>query len=75
VVVSEVGERECSGAFLDRFMSWADSAEVSYLAWSWNPSGCEAPALIETWRGRPTPSGERVRERLLALKPAKLPSP
>jgi endoglucanase len=75
VVVSEVGESECSGAFLDRFMSWADSAEVSYLAWSWNPSGCEAPALIESWQGRPTPSGERVRERLLALKPAKLPSP
>ena len=72
VVVSEVGERECSGAFLDRFMSWADSAEVSYLAWSWNPSGCEAPSLIESWRGRPTPSGERVRERLLALKPLKL---
>src|ERR671922_238428 len=69
VVVSEVGERECSGAFLDRFMSWADSAEVSYLAWSWNPSGCEAPALIESWQGRPTPSGERLRERLLALKP------
>jgi hypothetical protein len=72
VVVTEIGERECSGAFLDRFMSWADSAEVSYLAWSWNPSGCAAPALIESWDGRPTPSGERLRERLLALKPMKL---
>jgi endoglucanase len=73
VVVTEIGERECSGTFLDRFMSWADSAEVSYLAWSWNPSGCEAPALIESWDGRPTPPGERLRERLLALKPMKLP--
>jgi hypothetical protein len=72
VVVTEVGERECSGAFLDRFMSWADDADVSYLAWSWNPSGCEAPALIESWDGRPTPPGERLRERLLALKPQKL---
>jgi endoglucanase len=72
VVVTEIGERECSGAFLDRFMSWADSAEVSYLAWSWNPSGCAAPALIESWDGRPTPPGERLRERLLALRPMKL---
>jgi endoglucanase len=72
VVVTEIGERECSGAFFDRFMSWADSADVSYLAWSWNPSGCAAPALIESWDGRPTPSGERLRERLLALKPMKL---
>ena len=72
VVVTEIGERECSGAFFDRFMSWADSADVSYLAWSWNPSGCAAPALIESWDGRPTPSGERFRERLLALKPMKL---
>jgi endoglucanase len=73
VVVTEIGERECSGAFLDRFMSWADSADVSYLAWSWNPAGCAAPALIESWDGRPTPPGERLRERLLALKPMKLP--
>jgi len=73
VVATEIGERDCSGAFLDRFMRWADSAEVSYLAWSWNPSGCAAPALIEAWDGRPTPPGERLRERLLALKPAKLP--
>jgi hypothetical protein len=72
VVVTEIGERECSGEFLDRFMSWADSADVSYLAWSWNPSGCEAPALIESWDGRPTPPGERLRERLLAVKPLKL---
>jgi endoglucanase len=73
VVVTEIGERECSGTFLDRFMSWADSAELSYLAWSWNPAGCDAPALIESWDGRPTPPGERLRERLLALKPMKLP--
>jgi hypothetical protein len=73
VVVTEIGERECSGAFLDRFMSWADSADVSYLAWSWNPAGCAAPALIESWDGRPTPAGEQLRERLLALKPMKLP--
>jgi endoglucanase len=73
VVVSEVGERECSGAFLERFMSWADGVGVSYLAWSWNPSGCGAPALIESWDGRPTRSGDRVREQLIALDPVRLP--
>ena len=36
------------------------------------PVGLAAPALIESWDGRPTPPGERLRGRLLALKPMKL---
>jgi endoglucanase len=68
VVATEFGQRECSGAFLDRFMSWADSAGVSYLGWSWNPFGCAAPALIRSWDGQPTTSGARFRRHLLSLE-------
>jgi endoglucanase len=64
VVTTEVGQTNCSSAFLDRFMTWADTAGVSYLGWSWNPSGCGAPALIESWNGRPTESGARLRAHL-----------
>jgi hypothetical protein len=67
VVATEIGERACTGLFLDRFMTWADSAGVSYLAWAWNPSGCAAPALIEAWNGRPTASGRRFRAHLAGL--------
>ena len=71
VVVTELGQRDCPSAFMDRFMDWGDSAGVSYLGWSWNPFGCAGPALIESWDGRPTPSGRQLRARLLRLDPAR----
>ncbi|MDP9345064.1 MAG: glycoside hydrolase family 5 protein [Actinomycetota bacterium] len=67
VVTTELGQRACSGAFIDRFMDWADSAGVSYIGWAWNPSGCAAPALIRSWDGQPTASGARLRARLVRL--------
>ena len=69
VVATELGQRACSAAFMDRFMNWADSAGVSYLGWSWNPAGCAAPALIRSWDGEPTASGGRLRARLQAGVP------
>jgi endoglucanase len=73
VVATELGQRECSDTFIDRFMSWADPVGVSYIGWSWNPSGCDAPALIHSWNGQPTESGQQLRARLLTLEPAPLP--
>jgi uncharacterized protein YbdZ (MbtH family) len=67
VVATELGEADCSHAFIDRFMAWADSAGVSYLGWSWNPSGCGAPALIRSWDGQPTAYGEGLRTHLIKL--------
>jgi hypothetical protein len=48
-------------------MTWADSTGASYLGWSWNPTGCASPALIRSWSGEPTVSGQRFREHLIAL--------
>ena len=67
VVTTEVGQTACSATFLDRFMGWADAAGVSYLGWTWNPTGCEAPALIRSWGGVPTATGAQLRAHLLAL--------
>jgi hypothetical protein len=61
VVTTEVGQSACSSGFLDQFLSWADTAGVSYLGWSWNANGCAAPALIQSWDGQPTESGTRFR--------------
>ena len=72
VVATEVGETGCSHAFIDRFMAWADAKGVSYLGWTWNPTGCDAPALISAWGGRPTGYGEAFRAHLLRLHAGRL---
>jgi hypothetical protein len=64
VVTTELGQKECSSTFIDRFMSWADQVGVSYLAWAWDPAGCSAPALIRSWDGEPTASGDLFRTHL-----------
>lgn len=68
VVTTEMGEGTCAHTFIDRFMRWADSTGVSYLGWTWNPSGCRAPALISSWAGQPTPYGEGLRDHLAAIR-------
>ena len=65
VIATEFGQKACSNTFVERFMTWADRAGVSYLAWAWNPSGCSAPSLIRSWDGQPTLSGAFVRAHLL----------
>jgi endoglucanase len=69
VVAGELGDKACSGAFVSSFMNWADSIDVSYLGWSWDPSGCAGPSLISSWSGQPTPYGAVVREHLAGLRP------
>jgi endoglucanase len=67
LIATELGQRECSHSFIDRFMNWADSVGVSYLGWAWNPFGCRAPALINFWDGEPTPYGAGLRAHLIKL--------
>ena len=64
VVVTELGQRECGDDFVGRFADWADARRISYLGWSWNPAGCGAPSLIDSWDGRATASGAQLRHRL-----------
>jgi hypothetical protein len=70
VVATELGQRACSSDFMQRFMRWADSSRVSYIGWSWNPAGCDAPSLIESWDGAPTDSGARFHDYLARSNPA-----
>ena len=66
-VAAEVGDTACSAAFVDSFMSWADSVGVSYLGWSWDPAGCPGPALISSWNGQPIGYGGVLRAHLRRL--------
>lgn len=67
VIAGELGDKACSAAFISSFMHWADRVGVSYLGWSWNPSGCAGPGLIRSWDGQPTAYGGVLREHLTHL--------
>lgn len=58
VLATEVGEGDCSGAFLNALLPWADRHRIGYLAWAWNVAGCSSfPSLISDYSGTPTPYG------------------
>jgi hypothetical protein len=67
LIATELGQVNCSHAFVDGFMNWADAAGASYVGWAWNPFGCSAPSLISSWNGWPTPYGEGLRDHLRRL--------
>ena len=66
-VTTELGQRGYAHEFVDRYMSWADTAGVSCLAWAWNTWDCAGgPALLRR-DGNPTAYGSGIKARLAAL--------
>jgi len=69
MVTGELGEDDCSTSYMNTYMTWADSNDESYLAWSWTPySGPQPEAcqsspspddwtnweLLQNWGGAPS---------------------
>lgn len=58
VVTGEVGEKQCSSSYVVSYMAWADTNEVSYLVWSWQPGRADETCaqqgtrLLANWDGR-----------------------
>ena len=73
VVIGELGQYDCAHGYVDQIMPWADRHGISYLAWAWDavsPGGWQCgsgPALIEDYRGTPTPFGVGVRDHLRSI--------
>jgi hypothetical protein len=71
VVTGEFGEDDCSHAFMDKYMKFADAHGVSYLGWSWSlETDCRSQShmgLITDWNGTPSSSGIGLRNHLDAL--------
>jgi hypothetical protein len=70
VLIGEIGQNDCSHAFIDQLMPWADSHRLGYLGWAWDawPGGCgPGPTLISDYTGTPTPYGVGLRDHLAAL--------
>jgi endoglucanase len=73
VVAGEFGEYDCATSYSDSFMTFADTAGISYLGWAWDaisPGGwsCSGPALITNYNGTPSGEGVALRSHLSLLK-------
>jgi endoglucanase len=55
IVVTEFGQRDCAGAFVEPLMQWLDAHGSGYLAWSWNAYGACMPYVSRTVPGQPWP--------------------
>ncbi len=59
VVTGELGEFDCSAAYVDQYMQWADPLGLGYVAWSWQPAGSADTCsqsnlkLLADWSGAP----------------------
>jgi endoglucanase len=71
LVTGEFDESDCSTAFDNSYMDWADAHGVSYLAWGWIVLGsqpCSSLYLITNYNGTPaSPNGVAVRTHLRSL--------
>jgi endoglucanase len=70
LIAGEIGENDCSDAYIDPLMSWLDARSASYLAWAWNAdmSCTGGPGLITNYDGTPTAYGAGYRSHLRSLK-------
>jgi hypothetical protein len=48
VVATEIGESDCQGTFITQVMTWLDSQNIGYLAWSWNAFGACVPSTMSS---------------------------
>jgi hypothetical protein len=71
LVTGELGENDCAHGYIDGFMSWADSAGVSYLGWAWNADfNCNTgPSLITDYNGTPSGFGAGLQAHLALVNP------
>jgi hypothetical protein len=70
VVAAEIGENDCSGAYIGPLMRWLDARAAGYLAWAWNRdfSCAGGPGLITSYAGTPTGYGRGYRAHLRSLR-------
>ena len=68
VIATEFGDGtdNCTGAWDQQLIQFADKHHMSWTAWAWYPSGCNFPALISDWDHTPTVQGDAVKTALLA---------
>ena len=69
VITSEFGESDCQSSFVDQYMAWADSHNISYLPWVWTDWQCNAYGLLSNWDGTPSAYGEAFYQHFEVINP------
>ena len=67
VITGEIGENDCGGSYMNTLTSWLNSANTSYLAWTWDAWGSCPGVLITDYAGDATPYGAAFKAILQAL--------
>jgi hypothetical protein len=70
VVATEIGDVSCDRTFLDALMTWLDTHQAGYVAFTWNLWGtsCQDWSLILDYSGAPTTKGQIYRAHLAAVR-------
>ncbi|KAK5580457.1 hypothetical protein RB653_000474 [Dictyostelium firmibasis] len=67
MVATETGQKDCLHDFLSDFISYCDSNDIHYLAWSWLTGACGIPSLIQDYKGSPSNFGIGLKRHLSDL--------
>jgi hypothetical protein len=66
VVIGEMGDTDCTHKFTDKLTAYADSRNISYLAWGWVVGDCaDEPSLLKDYKGTPSGFGAGLKATLL----------
>ena len=76
LVAGEIGENDCGTAMLTTLMTWLDSHNAGYLAWTWDTWGtaCARLSLITDYAGTPTAYGQAYKDHLALVQPTPTPT-
>ena len=79
LVAGEIGENDCAHGYIDTLMTWLDSNNVSYLAWTWDAWGAAlcatGPVLINDYLGSPNAYGQGFKDHLNSILPGATVTP
>lgn len=64
VIVTEFGSFDCSTAYTQAVVDYAESIGASWIGWAWWPQGCSFPSLIVDWSGTASAPGQVVKDAL-----------
>ena len=73
LITGELGQQNCMHDYVDRYMDWADSKDISYLGWTWNVTSkywkcVGGESMVTTESGTPSNLGVGFRSHFLALQ-------
>lgn len=53
VIAGEFGSYNCGTSYIAQAISYFNAHHMSWLAWTWGPTGCGGPSLLSAWPNIP----------------------